>query len=148
MPTQYFDSPIGILVVGADDTGVCWVDSYCQQTTNENPNEHTQAACKAIGAYFTQKTPISLPHISLRGSNLQLAVWKALQTIPFGKTATYQDIAKIIGKPQAYRAVGTAIGQNPLPIVIPCHRVIRANGDMGQFGLGADVKKWLLDWEK
>lgn len=83
-----------------------------------------------------------------QGTEFQRAVWSELQQIPYGETASYGEIAARLGKPQASRAVGAANGQNPVPIVIPCHRVVGANGQMTGFGLGIDRKVWLLDHEQ
>lgn len=81
------------------------------------------------------------------GTDFQLAVWNALRQIPYGATATYADIAAQVGKPRAVRAVGTAIGANPIAYLIPCHRVLRTDGGMGGYRWGLDLKKQLLEWE-
>ncbi|MGX4667920.1 methylated-DNA--[protein]-cysteine S-methyltransferase [Cerasibacillus sp. JNUCC 74] len=86
--------------------------------------------------------------VDLYGTPFQQQVWKALQHIPFGKTVTYSDIAKFIGKPRAVRAVGAAIGANPIFIIVPCHRVIGKNGTLTGFQGGLDMKKQLLWLEK
>jgi len=86
--------------------------------------------------------------LDLRGTPFQKKVWSALAKIPYGKTKSYQDVGKSIGHPKAFRAVGNANGRNPLPIVLPCHRVIESNGGLGGFGHGIEVKKQLLDFEK
>jgi len=86
--------------------------------------------------------------LDLRGTPFQKRVWLALGRIPYGKTQSYQDVGKSIGHPKAFRAVGNANGRNPLPIVLPCHRVIESNGGLGGFGHGIKVKKQLLDFEK
>ncbi len=82
------------------------------------------------------------------GTLFQKKVWAALARIPYGQTRSYQDIAKKIGHPKAFRAVGNANGQNPIPLILPCHRVIESNGGLGGFGHGIKVKKRLLDFEK
>jgi methylated-DNA-[protein]-cysteine S-methyltransferase len=82
-----------------------------------------------------------------RGTEFQLAVWEALTHIPFGETITYRDLAIRIGNPAAVRAVGAANGANPIPIVVPCHRVIGADGSLTGFGGGLDTKRWLLHHE-
>ena len=82
------------------------------------------------------------------GSAFSLSVWQALQEIPYSKTASYNHIAQTIGRDKAYRAVGTANGLNPLVIVIPCHRIIQANGQMGGYSAGLERKIWLLNHEK
>ena len=86
--------------------------------------------------------------LDLRGTPFQKKVWSALAKIPYGKTRSYQDIARAIGHPKAFRAVGNANGNNPIPLIIPCHRVIETNGGLGGFGHGLKVKKELLDFEK
>ena len=86
-------------------------------------------------------------HLYVRGTNFQIKVWEALSKIPLGSTVTYEDIARHIGLPKAARAVGTAIGKNPIPFIIPCHRVIRKMGEFGNYGEGPDRKKALIGWE-
>lgn len=83
-----------------------------------------------------------------KGTNFQSAVWQALQTIPYGETRSYGEIAKEIGNPKASRAVGMANNKNPIAIMIPCHRVIGANGSLTGYGGGLDLKAFLLDLEK
>ncbi len=85
--------------------------------------------------------------LALRGTPFQLEVWHALQQIPYGETRTYAGIAHAIGRPTATRAVGAANGANPIPIIVPCHRVIGSNGSLTGFGGGIDVKRRLLDLE-
>ncbi len=89
------------------------------------------------------KTPMCLV-----GTPFQISVWEELQKIPFGETRSYLDIATAIGKPTAYRAVAQANGANLIPIVIPCHRVVNHNGDLGGYSAGLGRKKWLLNHEK
>jgi methylated-DNA-[protein]-cysteine S-methyltransferase len=84
----------------------------------------------------------------LEGSSFQKKVWSALAKIPYGQTRSYKEIAQAIGHPKAFRAVGNANGQNSIPLIIPCHRVIESNGGLGGFGHGIEVKKRLLDFEK
>jgi O-6-methylguanine DNA methyltransferase len=88
----------------------------------------------------------SLP-LDLRGTAFQLAVWRELLKIPYGKTSFYGEIAARIGRPNAARAVGAAIGANPVPVIVPCHRVIGKNGDLVGFGGGIDLKRRLLALE-
>lgn len=86
--------------------------------------------------------------LDINGTDFQMKVWDAIRKIPYGSVMTYSQIAGMIGRPEAVRAVANACGKNPVPIIIPCHRVIRKNGDLGGYGLGIDVKKKLLDHEK
>ena len=84
----------------------------------------------------------------LKGTEFQKRVWNELKTIPYGQTISYAQLASRIGNDKACRAVGTANSKNPVPIIVPCHRVINANGNLGGFALGIGVKKYLLDLEK
>lgn len=86
--------------------------------------------------------------LDLRGTPFQKKVWSALTKIPYGQTRSYRDIARAIGHPKAFRAVGNANGLNPIPLIIPCHRVIESNGGLGGFGHGLKVKRQLLEFEK
>jgi len=100
-----------------------------------------------LKAYFAGKlTDFNLP-LAPAGTPFQLSVWRALQSIPYGETTTYSAIAKQIGRPSAIRAVGAANGANPIPVIIPCHRVIGSNGKLTGFGGGLPVKELLLKLE-
>jgi methylated-DNA-[protein]-cysteine S-methyltransferase len=104
-------------------------------------------AATQIESYFTAgATEFSLP-LELWGTPFQTTVWKAVAKIPAGETRSYADIAAVIGRPKAVRAVGAAQAANPLPILIPCHRVIGTNGTLTGYAGGLDVKQWLLDHE-
>ena len=85
--------------------------------------------------------------LDLRGTSFQVAVWKALLGIPHGETRTYAEIADAVGKPAAVRAVGSAIGRNPVSVLVPCHRVVRTGGGLGGYGGGLWRKEYLLDFE-
>ena len=87
-------------------------------------------------------------HFHLMGTPFQLDVWKALLNIPFGGTTTYGALAAEIGRPKAFRAVGSAVGDNPIFFAVPCHRVLPASGGVGNYYWGPEIKKALLDWEK
>jgi len=101
---------------------------------------------KWINAYLEGK-PAKFPYtLEPQGSDFQKKVWKAMQEIPYGETRTYKWIAEKIGKPGAYRAVGNACGANPIPLIIPCHRVVASNG-IGGFSCGLSIKRALLDIE-
>jgi len=86
--------------------------------------------------------------LDLKGTSFQKKVWTALSKIPYGQTRSYKEIGRAIGHPKAFRAVGNANGQNSIPLIIPCHRVIESNGGLGGFGHGVNVKKQLLDFER
>ena len=97
---------------------------------------------------FMNKKSTQLPPFHLKGSSFQIAVWEALLKIPYGQKVAYQDIASWIGKPSTCRAVGSAIGKNPVSVLIPCHRVIQSSGGLGGYYWGLDVKRMVLDSEK
>jgi methylated-DNA-[protein]-cysteine S-methyltransferase len=104
-------------------------------------------AVEQLRAYFEAELHYFNLPLAPRGTDFQRTVWNALLTIPYGETRTYSQIARGIGSPKAVRAVGAANGQNPIPIVIPCHRVIGANGKLTGFGGGLPLKQRLLDLE-
>ncbi len=97
--------------------------------------------------YFEGRRKVFDLTLDLRGSKFQKAVWAEVARIPFGLTATYGEVAHLVGRPRASRAVGAANGANPIPIIIPCHRVIGANGSLTGYGGGLENKRWLLAHE-
>jgi len=109
---------------------------------------HFAPVRRQLDEYFDgRRTTFALP-LQLDGSPFQLAVWSALRDIPYGQTTSYGQIAQHLGNPRAARAVGAANGRNPISIIIPCHRVIGADGGLTGYGWGLDRKAWLLDHEK
>lgn len=98
--------------------------------------------------YFNGELSRFTTPIHYLGTNFQRQVWEALQAIPYGETCSYAELARAIDKPTAYRACANANGANQLAIIIPCHRVINANGEMGGYGGGVDKKTWLLEHER
>jgi len=105
-------------------------------------------AAAQLDEYFSGKRKVFDLPLNLHGTNFQIDVWKALQTIPFGETRSYGEIAAIIGKPKASRAVGMANNRNPIVIIVPCHRVIGHNGNLTGFGGGLELKRKLLELEQ
>jgi methylated-DNA-[protein]-cysteine S-methyltransferase len=143
-------TPIGELLLVADADGLSGVHFRIDQRPKRGKARLPvlQKAIRQIEEYFEGKrTTFDVP-LSLRGTPFQLECWLALQKIPYGATATYGEIARSIGRPAAVRAVGAANGANPIPIIVPCHRVIGSNGSLTGFGGGIDVKRWLLDFEQ
>ena len=143
-------TPIGDLLLVGDEQGLVRVEFPPASPPDDAPRDDRRLApaIRQLGEYFSGKrTTFDLP-ISLRGTPFQLEVWSSLLRIPYGTTRTYAEIAKSIGRPTATRAVGAANGANPIPIIVPCHRVIGSNGSLTGFGGGIDVKRWLLDFEK
>jgi O-6-methylguanine DNA methyltransferase len=107
------------------------------------------SACEAVDRYLNQGEALALPHELVGGTALQRAVWMALSKIPYGKTVSYSELAERVGFPRAVRAVASACAANPLPLIIPCHRVIAKDGTLGGFSLGGlDVKEKLLARER
>jgi O-6-methylguanine DNA methyltransferase len=103
---------------------------------------------RELEEYFAgERRTFTIP-LDLRGTPFQLACWHALLKIPYGETCSYADIARVIGHPKAFRAVGMANNRNPLAIIVPCHRVIAAGGSLCGYGGGLDIKRRLLDLEQ
>jgi methylated-DNA-[protein]-cysteine S-methyltransferase len=145
-----FDSPIGrVLLVGRSDklTGL-----YLDRDPNPAWDEDEERLAKVrlqVEEYFDgTRTSFGDVELAPQGTPFQLAVWEALLEIGYGETASYADIARRIGKPTAFRAVGAANGRNPISIIVPCHRVIGANGTLTGYGGGLNRKRWLLDLER
>lgn len=143
------DTPIGELMLASDGralTGV-WMDPPAVPDGWRRDRDALAEAAGQLNAYFAgELTTFDLP-LAPRGTAFQLRVWGALRSIPYGETASYAEIARAIGEPTAFRAVGAANGRNPLPIVVPCHRVIGSGGSLVGFGGGIERKRYLLDLE-
>ena len=152
---KYFASPIGRLKLVASETGlraILWEkDSPRRVPLTDLVNDDGQGilleAERQLREYFAgQRNEFSLP-LDLRGTSFQKDVWRALQAIPFGKTLSYGEIAKQLGRPTASRAVGAANGRNPVSIIVPCHRVIGSTGKLTGFAGGLTAKAHLLNLE-
>lgn len=144
-------SPIGELLLAAErDALVALLLPGAEPAaTWRRDDEHPvlRAAAGQLAEYFAgDRTTFELP-LRPRGSAFQLRVWQALLAIPYGETASYGEIAAAVGAPTAARAVGAANGQNPISIIVPCHRIIGANGSLTGYGGGLPAKQWLLGHE-
>ncbi|MEM7007971.1 MAG: methylated-DNA--[protein]-cysteine S-methyltransferase [Thermodesulfobacteriota bacterium] len=148
-------SPVGKLTLVADEHNLCAICFPNQKPDkrkfpNLKKNENLRvlkSSVNQLSDYFAGKTQkFDLP-LRPVGTDFQENVWKALRSIKYGKTVSYGDIAKKIGNPKAVRAVGSAIGKNPLSIIVPCHRVIGANGKLTGFAGGLKTKEFLLNFE-
>jgi methylated-DNA-[protein]-cysteine S-methyltransferase len=104
-------------------------------------------AARQLTEYFEGRRSVFSIPLQLIGTDFQQRVWRTLQQIPYGETCTYGQLAMSMGSPRAVRAVGGALHRNPLPIFIPCHRVVPAQGGVGGFAWGAEVKQWLIKRE-
>lgn len=149
----YMDSPIGELLLAGDDGALAMI-GFPKGSMRRDPdpdwiyNERPLAEARLqIDEYFAgDRKDFELP-LRLAGTEFQVSVLEALREIPYGETVSYGEIAKRIGRPRAVRAVGAANGRNPIPIVVPCHRVIGSSGDLTGFGGGLDTKEALLRLE-
>ena len=145
---EYLKTPIGVLRIAADDTALREVRRFrANPTEPAAPNALTRAAAAQLTEYFagTRKT-FDLP-LSPQGTAFQHRVWEVLAQIPWGGTTCYQELAEKAGRRGAARAVGNAVGANPLLILIPCHRVFRTDGALGGYSAGLDAKRALLRLE-
>ena len=146
----FIDSPVGRLLVARDDEGIRMISfggTPGPTWTRPRKDKLFDNVRAQLHAYFARKLRVFTLPLAPRGTAFQLDVWRALQAIPYGETRSYSQIAQTIGRPDAVRAVGAANGANPLPIVVPCHRVIGADGSLTGFGGGLAAKLWLLDME-
>ncbi|RNC28515.1 MAG: Methylated-DNA--protein-cysteine methyltransferase [Candidatus Dichloromethanomonas elyunquensis] len=147
----YYNYPIGTIGIAENDGAISHV--FFGRDKNREGFEVIQTpliqeAAVQLSAYFTGKgREFDLP-LSLQGTEFQQSVWKALQTIAAGETSSYKEIAVQIGNPKAGRAVGMANHRNPIAIIVPCHRVVGADGSLTGYGGGLPKKQYLLDLEK
>lgn len=151
---QRIDSPVGPLLLAADDQGLRLIEFHSPrhpmaQLDQWQQGDHPllQAAHAQLQEYFAgERQDFDLP-LAPQGTDFQRQVWHMLASIPYGQTISYAQLAQRVGKPTATRAVGAANGRNPLPIVLPCHRVIGADGSLTGFGGGLPTKHYLLKLE-
>jgi len=145
-----FDSVIGKIVVEDDGEFVTKVYIDNDFSDKEN-NENSRLFClvkKQLEEYFDgERKEFHIP-VKMQGTDFQKTVWNALCRIPYGKTMSYKDVAVMIGKPGASRAVGSANHKNPIMIIVPCHRVIGTKGNLIGYAYGTDMKQMLLNLEK
>jgi O-6-methylguanine DNA methyltransferase len=165
-----FSSPVGPLFLAASQTGLVALEFDArlpgQQTIRPNPRDlrseksrgsktvtfedspqTMQAYVRELEEYFAGERREFTFALDLRGTEFQVACWRALLAIPYGETRTYADIARAVGRPQGFRAVGMANNRNPVAIVVPCHRVIASDGTLCGYGGGLDLKRKLLELE-
>ena len=154
--TQHYDSPLGGMLLAADEVGLTglWFggQKYFADTL---PQEHVQWETPVLAetrrwldVYFSGREPDFLPPLHPLGSPFRQAVWEVLLTIPYGETMTYGDIARRLGRMEAFQAVGGAVGHNPISIIVPCHRVVGSDGGLRGYAGGLDKKARLLRLEQ
>ena len=155
MVATRFASPIGELVITASDSGLTGVwfpgsgpGAAARPDDGRGPaNAVLAGACEQLAQYFARsRRTFDIP-LDPPGTPFQRRVWSALRIIPYGTTVSYGELARRLGDVRATRAVGAANGKNPIPIIVPCHRVIGARGELTGFGGGLDRKRWLLEHE-
>ena len=155
---SFAESPFGNLIVASTTKGICYMAFYDDENDAlmdlklkfPNANHHQKLDSMQQNAMFIFQNDWSKLHevkLHLKGTDFQLKVWEALLKIPMGKLSTYGTIAKEINNPDASRAVGTAIGSNPIAYLIPCHRVIQSSGDFGGYMWGPQRKTAMIGWE-
>ena len=147
--TSYLKWPHGFLAISANDIGLTKVEFVRSKIERDSGrgNPHIVEAKVQLLEYFRGLRTQFRLRLAVRGTPFQRSVWQVLAQIPYGVTVSYGDIAKMVGKPKAARAVGMANNRNPIPIIIPCHRVVGKGGDLVGFGGGLPIKKWLLTLE-
>ncbi len=144
---SYFKSPIGLVEIGgtaSEVTSLNFVESKREKTES---HPLLDRAVKQIAEYFEGNRRVFDLPISFSGTDFQERVWQQLLKVPFGKTASYQDIARGVGNTLAVRAVGAANGKNPISLIVPCHRIIGSNRTLIGYGGGLWRKEWLLKHE-
>ena len=152
MTHAIYDSPIGPLTLVADGDAVAGL--YMAEHRHQPPlvghrdDTVLPALREQLTAYFARELKEFDVAVSVRGTDFQRRVWAALREIPYGETWSYRDLAEHIGSPTAVRAVGLANGKNPVSIVVPCHRVVGANGSLTGYGGGLERKQHLLELER
>jgi O-6-methylguanine DNA methyltransferase len=163
-----FSSPLGWLIMAEGEGGICFVEFFGPQVPSDSetasaiagrfpkatletntPSELLARAKTHILDYMDNGRPIpALPLDLSPGAPFERAVWEAIRAVPFGETRSYLQIAQTAGSPRAVRAAGRACGRNPVPIIVPCHRVVRSDGGLGGYTGGVHLKQALLEIEQ
>jgi len=150
MTTLYYDycaSEIGTIEVGGTESEILSVEFVEQRRTEYESHPLVREGVRQIREYLSgQRREFDLP-LGLHGTDFQQQVWRQVLAVPYGQAATYQELADAIGNPKAVRAVGAANGKNPLPLIVPCHRIIGHDGHLVGYGGGLWRKEWLLRHE-
>lgn len=155
----WIDTPLGTMYLAIRDGALreagfveTWARPVLSPDSDEAAEElssEAQFVRDAVAGYFEGDVEaIESIAIDPEGTDFQRSVWEAIREVPAGRTVSYQDIARAVGKPSAYRAVGTATGRNPVGIAVPCHRIVRSDGGLGGYGGGLHRKEWFLEHER
>jgi methylated-DNA-[protein]-cysteine S-methyltransferase len=147
--TTCYQTEIGPFEIVGNQKGILTIIFGKEPSVTDSDLPACMKECmRQLDEYFEgRRKKFNVP-LLLEGTDFQKAVWRQLQKIPFGQTASYGDVARAIDRPKAFRAVGNANNKNPIPVIIPCHRVIGSDGKLVGFGGGIWRKEWLLDHEK
>ena len=143
-----YETPFGFLVIGDDGEGITAIHFEGKARDLRRPSALTELAAKQLGEYFAGTRREFLLPLHPSGTEFQQSVWQALIRIPYGETRSYRQIAEAVGNPAACRAVGMANHCNPIPFVIPCHRVVGTNGSLTGYAGGLEMKRKLLAAEE
>ena len=142
------ESPIGPLAILASNIGIQQIKIHDGKNLPEKRNDHIELLIQELEQYFAGDLHVySVPLDLKSGTKFQQSIWKLVSGIPYGSTMSYGEIATSYGDIKAVRAVGLANGKNPIPIVIPCHRIVGSDGSLTGYALGIELKRWLLDFE-
>jgi len=144
---DYYDSPIGLIEIAGTSTAVIALNFVAERCREVASHSLVTEAVRQLDEYFDGNRRTFNIEMALEGTEFQQQVWQQLQTVPYGCVASYQDIARGVGRPAAVRAVGAANGRNPIAIMVPCHRIIGKNGHLVGYGSGLWRKEWLLKHE-
>lgn len=155
---SFSESPFGNVMAASTEKGICYMAFENNKETalgdlkNKFPNasfveKQDELQKNALSIFNKDWTKLNTVKLHLKGTDFQLKVWESLLSIPMGKLSTYGNLAEKIGNSKAFRAVGTAIGNNPVAFLIPCHRVIQSSGNIGGYRWGSDRKQLIIGWE-
>ncbi len=156
-----FETNIGIIYIASSEKGVCkisltlnssrefksWIKKHFSEFDVVESKKENKEVIEQIHLYLARKLKKFDVPIDLIGTDFQKLVWRETMKIPYGEVITYSELAEKIRRPKAYRAVGNALGANPLPIIVPCHRVIASDGSLGGYSGGVKIKEFLLGLE-
>ncbi len=148
MPSLTLPSPLGVLTITSDGQAITSVAFGKQKSSKEKTDKVLLQCRKELKEYFGGRRQKFSVAISPQGTDFQRIIWREMLRVPYGKTISYSELSKRIGKPKAMRATGSACGRNPIVILIPCHRIIASGSGIGGYSGGLEKKRWLLEHEK